>query len=141
MRPLFILISLVTMALPVAAQTSGAGVQIDNQLAVCKSLANATLDIDDCYHQASVAWDAELNRQYQALLKGQSAAVQSSLRESQRAWLSYQQHYYRALEAFYQQQQGTVWQIIAADSKLNVIREKALDLERLNRSSRPGSTG
>lgn len=117
------------------AQAQPPGRNIDQQLLSCKNKAVSTLDSQDCYSMAATAWDHELNAQYQALMQGQSDAFKTQLRTSQRAWIKYKDSYYEAMNAFYQQQQGTIWTLVAAEQKLNVIRDKALDLWRLRQST------
>lgn len=141
MNTRILLLALSLLPVLTQAQDISSDAKIDATLASCIKKAEATLDIAGCYQQATKGWDGELNRQYQILIKSQTPAAQTRLRDAQRAWLSYQQKYYTGIEAFYQQQQGTVWQIAAAEAKMNVIRDKALDLKRLNQSTRLSADG
>ena len=111
------------------------GKDIDDSLARCKNVASATQAISSCYQTAMKAWDAELNNQYKLLLKDQSVAAQEKLKIAQRGWVKYKDDYFLAINAFYQQEQGTVWGLVAAETKLNVIKEKAIDLDRLRHST------
>ncbi|WP_367300337.1 lysozyme inhibitor LprI family protein [Hafnia alvei] len=127
-------IVLFSCSLSVHAKTP-LGKDIDAALALCKNAASATQDISDCYQTAMKAWDAELNKQYKSLLKDQSEVAQAKLKIAQRGWVKYKDDYFLAINAFYQQEQGTVWGLVAAETKLNVIKEKAIDLDRLRRST------
>lgn len=111
---------------------------LDTRLANCQQQAVSTLDNLQCYEAASKAWDSELNKQYRLLLAGQSSEAQAALKNAQRAWISYRDSYFLAMNRFYQQQQGTVWVLVASESKLNVIKEKARDLYRLRESTHMG---
>lgn len=111
------------------------GKNIDDSLARCKNVASATQDISECYQTAMKAWDVELNNQYKLLLNDQSKIAQAKLKIAQRGWVKYKDDYFLAINAFYQQEQGTVWGLVAAETKLNVIKEKAIDLDRLRRST------
>lgn len=111
---------------------------LDTRLANCQQQAVSTLDNIQCYEAASKAWDSELNKQYRLLLAGQSSEAQAALKNAQRAWISYRDSYFLAMNRFYQQQQGTVWVLVASESKLNVIKEKARDLYRLRESTHMG---
>lgn len=111
------------------------GKNIDDSLERCKNVASATPDISDCYQTAMKAWDVELNNQYKLLLKDQSEVVQAKLKIAQRGWVKYKDDYFLAINAFYQQEQGTIWSLVAAETKLNVIKDKAIDLDRLRRST------
>lgn len=132
-------IRFIAVLLLVSGSASAAGIlrqDLDTRLANCQQQAVSTLANVHCYDVASAAWDAELNTQYRLLLTGQSPAAQEALKVSQRAWVSYRDSYFQAMNRYYQQQQGTVWGIVAAESKLNVIKEKARDLYRLRNSTR-----
>ena len=108
---------------------------IDSVLKQCAANAQTTMDSSECYIQATQSWDAELNKQYKLLIDEQPETSRTPLKESQRAWIKYKESYFKAIDAFYQKEQGTVWSIIAAESKMNVIRDKAIDLNRLLNST------
>lgn len=125
----------------IAATASGAErlrQDLDTQLERCQQQAVSTLENLQCYEAANTAWDRELNNQYKQLLAGQSLAAQAALKKAQRAWIGYRDSYFQGINHFYQQQQGTVWGPVAAESKLNVVRDKARDLYRLRNSTRMG---
>lgn len=111
---------------------------LDTRLANCQQQAVSTQDNLQCYEEASKAWDQELNKQYRLLLAGQSSEAQAALKNAQRAWVSYRDSYFQGMNRFYQQQQGTIWGLVASESKLNVIKEKARDLCRLRESTQMG---
>jgi len=111
---------------------------LDTRLANCQQQAVSTLDNLQCYEVANKAWDSELNKQYKLLLAGQSPEAQAALKNAQRAWISYRDSYLQAMNRFYQQQQGTIWGLVASEAKLNVIKEKARDLYRLRESTHMG---
>lgn len=126
-----------SIALPAAADSPA--VNIDAGLKRCQNEAQTTLDINACYQKATAAWDRALNSQYQALLTESPQEVREALRHSQRAWLSYQKSYNQATDAFYSREQGTIWPVIAAETRMNVIKDKALDLYRLRQSTSLGN--
>lgn len=108
---------------------------LDVQLKNCQQAAVNTLDNLHCYEVANKAWDSELNKQYKLLLAGQSPEAQAALKNAQRAWIGYRDSYFQGMNRFYQQQQGTIWGLVASESKLNVVKEKARDLYRLRLST------
>lgn len=132
-----LLLLLVSCALPVFAESFDQ--VIDTKLDQCKNKAQNTVDINECYRLATTAWDAELNKQYLALLKENPESVGKGFRESQRQWIKYRDAYNEALNTYYRQEQGTIWSIVAAESKMNVIRDKALDLYRVRESVNLGN--
>ena len=100
---------------------------IDSTLQKCKMDAVSTIDSQNCYIKATTAWDTELGNQYKLLI-----------RDSQRQWIKYRDSYNKGIEAFYQKEEGTIWSLIAAESKMNIIRDKTLDLYRLRNSTNLG---
>jgi len=128
---------LVSHTLPVFAQSPAA--KIDGQLEQCQNKAQTTIDTRECYGQAMAAWDNELNTQYQALLKDSPESVRNALRDSQRQWVKYRDSYNEATNEYYRQEQGTIWTIIAADTRMNVVKDKALSLYRLRESTQLGN--
>lgn len=114
------------------------GSSIDSALQKCKMNAVSTIDTDQCYAIATAAWDKELGTQYKLLMKDLPDNARVALRDSQREWIKYRDTYYKGIEAFYQKEEGTIWTLIAAESKMNVIKDKAIDLNRLRNSTNLG---
>ena len=126
---------LIPLLFPAMAQAQQPGERIDKQLQQCKMQANSTLDNAQCYQAASRQWDSELNTQYRLLIKDQPENVRQAIKTAQRSWLQYRDSYDAAIAAYYRQQQGTIWSLVAAESKMNIIRDKAIDLYRLRVST------
>lgn len=110
------------------------GQDIDSTLDKCKQDAISTIDSQNCYEVAKIGWDKELGTQYKLLMKDQPDNVRIAIRDSQRQWIKYRDSYNKGIEVFYQKEEGTIWSLVAAESKMNVIRDKALDLYRLRNS-------
>lgn len=111
---------------------------IDSTLQKCKMDAVSTIDSQNCYIKATTAWDTELGNQYKLLMKDQPENVRTTVRDSQRQWIKYRDSYNNGIEKFYQKEEGTIWSLIAAESKMNIIRDKTLDLYRLRNSTNLG---
>lgn len=133
MKPTALL--LLPLLFPAIGLAAPPGEPIDKQLQACKLHANSTLDNNQCYSSAIAQWDSELNRQYQLLLNEQPKSVRQKLVAAQRSWLRYRDSYSEAIATFYQQQQGSIWPLVAAEARLNVIRDKAIDLYKLRVST------
>ncbi|MCT4705118.1 DUF1311 domain-containing protein [Enterobacteriaceae bacterium H16N7] len=114
------------------------GQDIDSTLEKCKMDAVSTIDSQNCYTKAAADWDSELGKQYKLLIKDQPENVRIALRNSQRQWIKYRDAYNQGIEAFYQKEEGTIWSLIAAESKMNIVRDKTLDLYRLRNSTNLG---
>jgi len=113
---------------------------IDSTLQQCKMDAVNTIDSKNCYIKATTEWDLELGNQYKLLMNGQPDNVRTALRDSQRQWIKYRDQYASAIDVFYKQQGGTISSLNAAESKLNITRDKAIDLYRLRNSTDLSST-
>jgi uncharacterized protein YecT (DUF1311 family) len=116
------------------SQANEIGSNIDNSLKQCKNSAISTIDSHNCYDVALKEWDSELGNQYKLLMNGQPDHIRIALRDSQRQWIKYRDQYVSAIDVFYKQQGGTISVLIAAESKLNVTRDKAIDLYKLRNS-------
>lgn len=108
---------------------------IDDKLAKCKASVVSTMETTDCYDKAIDSWEAELNKQYKLLLQDQPKEIQANLRNAQRAWVKYKESYIGAMKDFYSQERGSIWGIVMSESKMNVTRDKAIDLYRLRNST------
>ncbi len=128
------LLTLLLMPLAASAKPASTSAKIDATLESCTQKMDSTLDIVGCYQQATESWDKVLNEQYRILMAGNDTKAKSELRAAMRSWIHYRDQYNSAIEAFYRQQQGTIWQITAAQAKMNVVRDKARALLQLNQS-------
>lgn len=135
LRSLFLLPLLALMTHVASASDPVPAQPIDIALDQCQQTADTTPDIAGCFNEAMISWDKELNTQYKALLSGQSDAFTSTMRQSQRDWITYKNNYFLAINEYYKTMDGTIWRIVAAQTKMNVIRDKALDLQRLVKST------
>lgn len=135
MKTFLFIISLSLFCTSVQAKEAVLGAHLDKQIADCSARAENTLASVDCLNQGLAAWDTLLNSQYRILLRSQPEEVKSSLRKAQRAWIKYRDDYLLAMQAFYRQQQGTIWQIVMADSALRLTRDRAVELYRLRTST------
>lgn len=114
------------------------GSSIDSTLQKCKMNAVSTIDTDQCYAMATAAWDKELGTQYKLLMKDLPDNARIALRDSQREWIKYRNTYNKGIEEFYKKEEGTIWTLISSESKMNVIKDKAIDLNRLRNSTNLG---
>lgn len=132
------LVSLFLISLPITAFCSNMQplrADIDNQLEQCKQSAVNTIATIDCYKVATKSWDEELNKQYKELIENQDDITKGQLINSQRAWVKYKTSYEKAIDSYYQQQKGSIWGLMDIESKMNITKDKAIDLYRLNQST------
>lgn len=126
------------MSFATFSHAKGLREDIDSTLDKCKQEAISTIDSQHCYFAATYEWDNELQKQYNLLMKDLPENIRVIIRDSQRQWIKYRYSYNKGIEEFYQKEEGTIWSLVAAESKMNIIRDKALDLYRLRNSTNLG---
>ena len=100
---------------------------IDVQLDQCDQ--TSTYSIMECYRIATEAWDKELNKNYQALMKLLTKEEQAKLRASQRKWIEYRDLDLDFSGTMYYNMEGTMWRISAAVRRYEIVRTRALELK------------
>lgn len=130
-----LIMTVLLLSLSTTAHSKELRKDIDDKLAKCKVSAVSTMETTDCYDTAIDSWEAELNKQYKLLLQDQPKEIQANLRNAQRAWVKYKESYISAMRDFYSQERGSIWGIVMSESKMNVTRDKAIDLYRLRNST------
>lgn len=100
----------------------------------CLNDASTTLAMNQCYAAANRAWDQEMNKQYNKLMKTLSGEPKNKLRAAQRAWLSYRDSW---LEASRSQltTQGSLGSVALSAQSLSLVRNQALMLQSLGKGS------
>jgi uncharacterized protein YecT (DUF1311 family) len=96
----------------------------------CYDKAVSTHDMIECADKDYTAWDKEMNKVYQALLKKVDKSAQTMLRESQRAWITYRDNAFKFSDDFMGKMDGTMWQPISIERKTDLVKERAIFLQR-----------
>lgn len=105
--------------------------QIDKKCQDClDNHASSTADMIACQEQAYKDWDARLNREYSRLMKLLRPAAQKSLQVSQVEWLKYRDQEFKAIAAIYDQLEGTMYQPMRVESRVDIVKERAKTLAR-----------
>jgi uncharacterized protein YecT (DUF1311 family) len=104
--------------------------RIDQKVEQCLSVDSnqSTLGMIDCIRTAMEEWDAELNKYYNLLMDKLSIDEQEKLRAAQRKWLEYRDKEFEFIETMHGNMEGTMWKIVEADSRNNIVRQRALEL-------------
>ncbi len=68
-------------------------------------------------------------------MNGQDDKFKKNMKSSQVEWVKYKEKYLTAIASFYRQQEGTLWGVTAAEARMNITRDKTLDLYRLRNST------
>ncbi len=82
----------------------------------------------NCIQTAIEEWDAELNKYYKLLMDKLRTDEQEKLRAAQRQWLNFRDKEFEFIETMYANMDGTMWMIVAVDSRNNIVRQRALEL-------------
>jgi uncharacterized protein YecT (DUF1311 family) len=78
--------------------------------------------------KAIEAWDKELNKNYQALMKKLDKKNQEKLRASQREWVKYRDLEFEFNNNFWANFDGTMYLLFPLDFQLEFIKERTLSL-------------
>ncbi len=103
---------------------------IDVASEACQNEDGSTLGISRCLAEATARWDRQLNVNYRRLLGGLDPEKQAPVKAAQRAWLAWRDAQFAAISATYERE-GTVWGLVSAGHRLDVVREQAVRLGRL----------
>jgi len=103
---------------------------IDIELQKClDSKENYTTQgMTECIVKAADSWDKELNKNYKILLGFLTEEQKEKLKESQRQWIKYRDNELEFSRSFYTQMQGTMWIPVAAQTRLNLTKQRAEEL-------------
>jgi uncharacterized protein YecT (DUF1311 family) len=103
---------------------------IDIKVEECLSIDSnqSTFGMIDCIRTAMEEWDVELNKYYKLHMNTLDTDEQEKLRDSQRQWLVYRDKEFEFIETMYRNMEGTMWKIVEADNRNNIVRQRALEL-------------
>ncbi|MBT8379336.1 MAG: DUF1311 domain-containing protein [Ignavibacteria bacterium] len=88
-----------------------------------------TIGMINCIQTAMEEWDAELNKYYKRLMNTLNTDEQEKLRDAQRQWLVFRDKEFEFIGMRYGKMEGTMFNIIEADSRSNIVRQRALELK------------
>lgn len=101
---------------------------IDMALSECMARDSSTAGSVACLDTAYKAWDAELNRVYQELGNRAGAERKESLKKAQLAWIKYRDTEFEWIITLYAKETGTMYTVMAASDRVEVVRRRALEL-------------
>lgn len=87
-----------------------------------------TKGMADCVLKALDKWDSMLNKNYNELLQLLSDTQKEKLKTSQVIWLEFRDKEIDFSNQLYYDMQGTMWHTIATDRKLELTKNRALEL-------------
>jgi len=104
---------------------------IDIKVEECLAIGSnqTTIGMIACIQTAMEEWDAELNKYYKLLMNTLNTEEQEKLRAAQRQWLVYRDKEFDFIETRYGNMEGTIFNIIEADSRNNFVKQRARELK------------
>lgn len=102
---------------------------IDIALDKCMDKNPSTHGMIGCLDEAYKKWDAELNKNYKALSLKMDTKQKAALLAAQRKWIEYRDLEFMTQKAVYETMQGTMFQPMAVNDRMEVVKKRALDLK------------
>lgn len=104
--------------------------QQDADLQCCLDSAQNqnTAGILNCIFKASQKWDKEMNLTYRKLMNLLSGEQKTRLRDAQRRWIRFRDQEIEFSDQLYRSLEGTMWLPIAAETRLNLTRQRTFEL-------------
>jgi uncharacterized protein YecT (DUF1311 family) len=124
-----LLVSLSILFFLTVAQAAEAKHPIDKTTAACQVKNYTTVGMQNCLAIATEQWDKELNKNFNALMKKIDQPCQEALKKSQKQWLTYRDGEFKTIETIYGALEGTMWGIIAANAKVEIVKHRGLELK------------
>ena len=88
----------------------------------------STSGMTDCNEKEYSAWDSELNKNYNALMKILSEKQKVALKASQVQWIKFRDLEFATSGAIYNEMDGTMYIPMSVASRTRVVRDRALQL-------------
>ncbi len=126
-RALFIIIAALSLSTASFAQEPKEH-PIDKALGACIDKDGSTAGMVQCIDIAYKNWDKELNRAYGELMKKLAPAARASLKESQLQWIKFRDLEFKFQDSVYSKLEGTMYIPMSADSRMQVVKSRALEL-------------
>ncbi len=102
---------------------------IDIALDKCMDKNPSTHGMIGCLDEAYKKWDAELNKNYKALSLKMDTKQKAALLAAQRKWIEYRDLEFKVQTSVYETMQGTMFQPMAVNDRMEVVKKRALDLK------------
>ena len=102
---------------------------IDKALEACIDKNGSTAGMVECTDKAYAAWDRELNKNYNELMRALKPGQKESLRLAQLEWLKYRDLDFKSIDSIYDAMEGTMYIPMRIDSRKEVVKKRALQLK------------
>jgi uncharacterized protein YecT (DUF1311 family) len=107
---------------------------VDRFLDSCTAINYSTIGMIECINEANKMWDAEMNKYYKLLEGFSDKETFEKLRDSQREWMKFRDSEIVFINSFYAEIYnkmggGTIYSLLAASDKSDLVRRRALVLK------------
>ena len=102
---------------------------IDKALEACIDKNGSTAGMVQCTDTAYAAWDKELNKNYGTLMKALKPSQKEALRLAQLEWIKSRDLDFKLIDSIYDTMQGTMYIPMRIDSRMEVVKKRALELK------------
>lgn len=113
---------------------------IEKRCQQCMDKDGSTSGMTDCNEKEYAEWDAELNKNYNALMKILDNKQKAALKAAQIQWLKFRDLDFASSGAIYETMDGTMYIPMSVASRTRVVRDRANQLlayYRLKREEDP----
>lgn len=125
-KTLLIFTFLITLALPLFAEQVEL---IDKTEDTCINKAVSTADMLKCTATANDAWDKEMNKYYNLLMKKLPSGQKSELLKAQKSWLVFRDNDAGFTNSSIKEKQGTMYLNVASGARRETLKQRALQLK------------
>jgi len=92
---------------------------------------SSTMGMVKASSDAEKQWDDELNKYYKLLTGKLDKKAQQSIKKAQLAWIKFRDAEFELIAEVYSKMDGTMYRVIAAGLRAEVVKKRALDLKNL----------
>lgn len=102
---------------------------IDKAEEACISKTSSTDAMLKCTAIAYDAWDKEMNKYYNLLMKKLSPEQKSELLKTQKSWLVFRDNSFTFINNSIREKQGTMYLNVASGERREIVKQRALQLK------------
>lgn len=114
-----------------AAEAEGAKHEIDALVDKMMDRDPSTAGMIEAVTEGEKRWDAELNKYYKLLGESLDKESKAALKKAQLAWIAFRDAEFAMIAEIYSKKEGTMYRVIAAGARMEVVKKRALELKIL----------
>jgi len=105
--------------------------EIDIRLENCLESNPSTSGQRNCMNEAEIAWDNELNKYYNLLMKEWPGSSKINLRTAQINWLKFRDAEFKLIHEYYfNLKEGSIFLVIGDNRRMEIVKERALEMKQ-----------